>query len=247
MAPHSSTLAWKIPWMEDPGRLQSMGSLRGRHDWVTSLSLFTFMHWRRKWQATPVFLPGESQGRGSLVAAVYGAAQSQTRLKWLSSSKTQGVASRWSILWHWVFPNLPVYYLLYTYVLSIKSITYFQIGFCFSTSYTWPKTFFFLFRMSLQLLTSANPSSTSNIPKKPFMIPPARFVITFSSMVPKDSTCASLLEFITHHFLSCNIVFHKSQIIHIWFILHFPWCLYLSLYHNKQSTRACYVKILRST
>ena len=64
---HSSTLAWKIPWMEEPGGLQSMGSLGVRHDWVTSLSLFTFMHWRRKWQPTPVFLPGESQGQGSLV------------------------------------------------------------------------------------------------------------------------------------------------------------------------------------
>ena len=67
MAPHSSTLAWKIPWMEEPGRLQSMGSLRVGHDRATSLSLFTFMHWRRKWQPTPVFLPGESQGWGSLV------------------------------------------------------------------------------------------------------------------------------------------------------------------------------------
>ena len=67
MAPHSSPLAWKIPWMEEPGRLQSMGSLRVGHDWATSLSLFTFMHWRRTWQPTPVFLPGESQGRGSLV------------------------------------------------------------------------------------------------------------------------------------------------------------------------------------
>ena len=67
MAPHSSTLAWKIPWMEEPGGLQSMGSLRVGHDWGTSLSLFTFMHWRRKWQPTPVFLPGESQGWESLV------------------------------------------------------------------------------------------------------------------------------------------------------------------------------------
>ena len=41
--------------------------LRVGHDWATSLSLFTFMHWRRKWQPTPVFLTGESQGRGSLV------------------------------------------------------------------------------------------------------------------------------------------------------------------------------------
>ena len=67
MAPHSGTLAWKIPWMEDPGRLQSMGLLRVRHDWANSVSLSTFMHWRRKWQPTPVFLPGESQGRGRLV------------------------------------------------------------------------------------------------------------------------------------------------------------------------------------
>ena len=43
------------------------GSLRVGHNWATSLSLFTCMHWRRKWQPTPVFLPGESQGRGSLV------------------------------------------------------------------------------------------------------------------------------------------------------------------------------------
>ena len=79
MAPHSSTLAWKIPWMEEPGRLQSMGSLRVRHDWATSLSLFTFMHWRRKWQPAPVFLPGESQGRGSLVGChLWGRTESDT-------------------------------------------------------------------------------------------------------------------------------------------------------------------------
>ena len=79
MAPHSSTLAWKIPWMEEPGRLQSMGLLRVGHDWATSLSLFTFMHWRRKWQATPVFLPGESQGRGSLVGCrLWGLTESDT-------------------------------------------------------------------------------------------------------------------------------------------------------------------------
>ena len=79
MAPHSSTLAWKIPWTEEPGRLQSMGSLRVGHDWATSLSLFTFMHWRRKWQPTPVFLPGESQGWGSLVGfRVWGRTESDT-------------------------------------------------------------------------------------------------------------------------------------------------------------------------
>ena len=70
MATHSSVLAWRIPGTEEPGRLQSMGSLRVGHDWATLLSLFTLMPWRRKWQPTPVFLPGESQGRGSLVGCL---------------------------------------------------------------------------------------------------------------------------------------------------------------------------------
>ena len=80
MAPHSSTLAWKIPWTEEPGRLQSMGSLRVGHDWMTSLSLFTFMHWRRKWQPTPVFLPGKSHGQRSLVgySSPWGCKESDT-------------------------------------------------------------------------------------------------------------------------------------------------------------------------
>ena len=79
MAPHSSTLAWKIPWTEEPGRLQSMGSLRVGHNWATSLSLFTFMHWRRNWQPTPVFLSGESQGQGSLVGCrLWGHTESDT-------------------------------------------------------------------------------------------------------------------------------------------------------------------------
>ena len=79
MAPHSSTLAWKIPWTEEPGRLQSMGSLRVGHDWATSFSLFTFMHWRRQWQPTPVFLPGESQGWGSLLGCrLWGRTESDT-------------------------------------------------------------------------------------------------------------------------------------------------------------------------
>ena len=79
VAPHSSTLAWKIPWTEEPGRLQSMGSLGVGHDWATSLWLLTFMHWRRKWQPTPVFSPGESQGRGILVGCcLWGHTESDT-------------------------------------------------------------------------------------------------------------------------------------------------------------------------
>ena len=81
MAPDSSTLAWKIPWTEEPSRLQSMGSLE--LDMTERLhfhfSLFTFMHWRRKWQPTPVFLPGESQGRRSLVGcSLWGRIESDT-------------------------------------------------------------------------------------------------------------------------------------------------------------------------
>ena len=79
MATHSSTFAWKIPWVEEPDGLQSIGSLRVGHNWATSLSLFTFMHWRRKWQPTPVFLPGESQGQGSLVGCrLWGRTESDT-------------------------------------------------------------------------------------------------------------------------------------------------------------------------
>ena len=83
-------LQWKIPWTEEPSRLQSMGLLRVGQDWATSLSLFTFMHWRRKWQPTPVFLPWESQGQGSLVGCRLWV---QTRLKRLSSSSTKSQRS----------------------------------------------------------------------------------------------------------------------------------------------------------
>ena len=63
MAIHSSAIAWKIPWTEELGRLQSMGSQRVRHDWATSLSLLVawqnVVHWRRERQTTSVFLPWE--------------------------------------------------------------------------------------------------------------------------------------------------------------------------------------------
>ena len=89
MAPHSSTLAWKIPWMEQPGRLQSMGSRRVGHSWVTSLSLFTFMHWRRNgnpFQCSCLENPREG---GAWWAAIYGVAQSWTWLKQLSTSSSR--------------------------------------------------------------------------------------------------------------------------------------------------------------
>ena len=141
MATHSSIPAWRIPGMEEPGRLQSMGSQRVGHDWATSLHLYTSF-WRRQWPPTPVLLPGKSHGQRSLVgcspwgrkvldtterlhfhfslscigegngnplqcsclenprdrgawwAAIYGVTESQTWLKWLSSSSSILLFSR---------------------------------------------------------------------------------------------------------------------------------------------------------
>ena len=109
--------------MEEPGRLQSMGSLRVGHDWATSLSLFTFMHWRRKWQPTPVFLPGESQGRGARWAAVYGVAQNRTRLKRLSSSSSSSNPSMKSI--HILLPYPILLFVMNDYVCYIFSLDLF--------------------------------------------------------------------------------------------------------------------------
>ena len=100
MATHSSTLAWKIPWMEEPGGLQSMGSLRVGHDWATSLSLLTFMHWRRKWQPTQCSCLENPRDGGAWWAAVYGVTQSRTRLKWLSSSSGSSPANQDESLCH---------------------------------------------------------------------------------------------------------------------------------------------------
>ena len=81
MAPHSSTLAWKMPWMEEPGRLQSTGSLRVGHNWATSLSRIGEGN-GNPLQCSCLENPGDG---GAWWAAVYGVAQSRTRLKWLSS------------------------------------------------------------------------------------------------------------------------------------------------------------------
>ena len=102
MAPHSSTLAWKIPWTEEPGRLQSLGSLRAGEDWATSLSLFTFLQWGRKWQPTPVFLPGESQGWRSLVGCCqWGRIESDTtEATWQKQQQQQHVLFKGSSFLH---------------------------------------------------------------------------------------------------------------------------------------------------
>ena len=104
MAPHSSPLAWKIPWTEEPGSLQSMRSRRVGHDWATSLSLFTFMHWRRKWQPTPVFLLEEPQRWRSLVnCRLWGATELEAGHDWRDLAAAAAVCVYQS---HSLYPKL---------------------------------------------------------------------------------------------------------------------------------------------
>ena len=111
MATHSSTLAWKIPWMEEPVRLQTMRLLRVGHDWATSLSCIG------EGNGNPLqcsCLENPRDG-GAWWAAVYGVAQSQTRLEWLSRSSShfllQGIFPTQELnlrLLHWQAGSLPL-------------------------------------------------------------------------------------------------------------------------------------------
>ena len=96
MVPHSSTLAWKIPWKGDPGMLQSMGLWRVGHDWVTSLSCIGEAN-GNPLQCSCLENPRDG---GAWWAVVSGVAQSQTRMKRLSSS-----SSRFSSIPEWSFPH----------------------------------------------------------------------------------------------------------------------------------------------
>ena len=118
MAPHSSSLAWKIPWAEEPGRLQSMGSWRVRNDWATSLSLFTFTHWRRKWQPIPVFLPGKSHGQRDLMGcSLWGCKESDTT-KQLTHTHFVYIYAKYS-LEHWTDTHLIIAITFMRYALLI--------------------------------------------------------------------------------------------------------------------------------
>ena len=88
MATHSSVFAWRIPGTGEPGGLSSMGSHRVGHNWSDLAAAVSMRPWRRKWQPTPVFLPGESHGQRSLVGTVHGVTKNRTWLKWLNTSNT---------------------------------------------------------------------------------------------------------------------------------------------------------------
>ena len=129
MTTHSSTLAWKIPRMEEPGGLQSMGSRRVRHDWATSFHFL--LSCVREGNGNPLqcsCLENLRNG-GAWRAAVSGVAQSQTRLKRLSSSSSrQSFMQYWThllmiiMLWiHWLHFQAPTLCLLFQFlVLSNK-------------------------------------------------------------------------------------------------------------------------------
>ena len=116
MAPHSSTLSWKIQWMEEPGRLESMGSLRVRHNWATSLSLIG------EGNGNPLqcsCLENPRDG-GAWWAAIYEAAQSRTRLKWLNSNRAHFI----NIFFHSLF--------LLPYLKNFASFSVIFFSLCFS-------------------------------------------------------------------------------------------------------------------
>ena len=114
LAPHSSTLAWKIPWMEEPGRLQSMGSLRVGHDWATAFSLSLSCTGEGNGNPLQCSCLENPRDRGAWWAAICGAAQSRTWLKQLSSSSSNK-EGEWDAKWRkvWVFGhgNSPSFWL----------------------------------------------------------------------------------------------------------------------------------------
>ena len=99
MATHSSTLAWKIPWTEEPGRLQSMGSLGVWHNWATSLSLSLSCIGEGNGNPLQCSCLENARDGGAWWAAVYGVAQSRTRPKWLSSSSSRFHNDVYAVIW----------------------------------------------------------------------------------------------------------------------------------------------------
>ena len=108
MAPHSSTLAWKIPWTEEPGRLQSMGSRRVGHDWVTSLSLFALLEKEMATHSSVLAwrIPGTGEPGGLLSMGSHRvghdwsdlAAAAEIPVKWnLSTPLAQHTCSLWGL------------------------------------------------------------------------------------------------------------------------------------------------------
>ena len=97
MATHSGTLAWKIPWTEEPGRLRSMGSWRVGHDWATSLHFSLSCTGEGNGNPLQCSCLENPRDRGAWWAPIYGVAQSRTRLKQLSGSISSPLKNCWGL------------------------------------------------------------------------------------------------------------------------------------------------------
>ena len=111
MAPHSSTLAWKIPWTEEPGRLQSMGSQRVGHDWASSISLFTFhFHALEKEMATYSSvlawrIPGTGEPGGLLSMGSHRVGHNWSDLAAAAAVLQRADGSLWPWILFWSIPS----------------------------------------------------------------------------------------------------------------------------------------------
>ena len=126
MAPHSSTLAWKIPWTEEPGRLQSMGLLRVRHDWATSLSLFLSCIGEGNGNLLQCSSLENPRDGGAWWAAVYGVAKSRTRLKRLSSSSSSLLYGLIHV--HTWLLEKTIVLIIWTFVSKVMSLLFYRLS-----------------------------------------------------------------------------------------------------------------------
>ena len=101
-ATHSSTLAWKIPWTEEPGRLQSVGSWRAGHDWATSVSVSLSLSCIGEGNSNPLqcCCLKNPRDEGAWWAAIYGIAQSWTRQVTQQQQQQAKINDCWFHIWH---------------------------------------------------------------------------------------------------------------------------------------------------
>ena len=158
MAPHSSTLAWKIPWTEEPGWLQSMGSLRVKHDWATSLSLSCIGEGNgNPLQCSCLENPRDG---GAWWAAIYAVAQSHSRLKRLSSSSRRIF---WFFLIQVIFMHLSI---------VTKTLSNFPVW--GKSSFIWcflkPQTYFIELIRMFEFQLSKNPTKYSSFNRVHYLL-----------------------------------------------------------------------------
>jgi len=145
VAPHSSTLAWKIPWTEEPVRLQSMGSLRVGHNWATHFHFSLSCIGERNGSPLQCSCLENPRDGGAWWAAVYGVTQSRTRLKWLSIQveRTLKLMSIQLVMWSKHLILCLLLLLLPSIFLSIRVFSN-ESAFCIR----WPKYWSFSFSIS---------------------------------------------------------------------------------------------------